>query len=157
LIETVAAFVDYEICDVGVVDAYVARGALNLLERERAARLIKRAPEARRIVADGERLFGPLCEEYPSLEAHNRGESVHVAVAAASVCAKVRRDELFACIAHRYGFEFGDVTGGGYVNDGTRAFARAYTRRFGRLPPEARGSWPWKTKRGLFRVKSSAE
>ena len=25
----------------------------------------------------------------------------------------------------------------------TRAFARAYVRRFGTLPPEARHTWPW--------------
>ena len=57
--------------------------------------------------------------------------------------AKVRRDELYACVTARYAPEFGAVTGGGYVNAGTRAFARAYVRRFGALPPEARHSWPW--------------
>jgi ribonuclease HII len=66
-----------------------------------------------------------------------------VAVAAASICAKVRRDELYACITARYAPEFGPVRGGGYVNAATRAFARGYVRRFGVLPPEARHSWPW--------------
>jgi ribonuclease HII len=138
-----AAWIGIDVCDVEVVDAYVARGALNVLERERARTFIVAAPACRRIIADGRRLFGPLCAEFPHLEARDRAESYHVAVAAASICAKVRRDELFACIAARYAAEFGPVLGGGYVNAATRAFARAYVRRHGVLPPEARHSWPW--------------
>jgi ribonuclease HII len=138
-----AAWIAIDVCDVEIVDAYVARGELNVLERERAAAFIRAAPTCRRIVADGRRLFGPLAAEFPNLEARDRAESHHVAVAAASICAKVRRDELFACIAARYASEFGPVLGGGYVNAATRAFARAYVRRHGTLPPEARHSWPW--------------
>jgi ribonuclease HII len=142
LVREHANWIAIDVCDVEVVDAYVARGELNVLERERAAAFIRSAPPCRRIIADGRRLFAPLCEEFPTLEALDRAESRHVAVAAASICAKVRRDELFACIAARYA-EFGLVAGGGYVNDQTRAFARAYIKRFGALPPEARHSWPW--------------
>jgi ribonuclease HII len=138
-----ATWVAIDVCDVETVDAYVARGALNELERERAAGFIRAAPPCRRIIADGKRMFASLRDAFPHLEALDRAESRHVAVAAASICAKVRRDELFACIAARYAAEFGPLTGGGYVNDGTRAFARAYVRRFGALPPEARHSWPW--------------
>ncbi|HTA19067.1 MAG TPA: hypothetical protein VK989_07225 [Polyangia bacterium] len=138
-----AAWIAIDVCDVDVVDAYVARGGLNELERERAAAFIRAAPPCRRIIADGRRLFGPLRAEFPTIEARDRAESHHVAVAAASICAKVRRDELFACIAARYAADFGPVTGGGYVNAATRAFARAYVRRHGALPPEARHSWPW--------------
>jgi ribonuclease HII len=142
LVREHANWIAIDVCDVEVVDSYVARGELNVLERERAAAFIRSAPPCRRIIADGRRLFAPLCEEFPTLEALDRAESRHVAVAAASICAKVRRDELFACIAARYA-EFGLVAGGGYVNDQTRAFARAYIKRFGALPPEARHSWPW--------------
>lgn len=152
LIESVAAFVGYAVCDVQTVDEYVARGALNELERERARELIARAPLAKRIVADGARMFGPLAAEFPHLEAHDQGESAHAAVAAASICAKVRRDELFACIAHRYAAQFGPLRGGGYVNTGTAAFTRAYRKRFGALPPEARTSWPWDGRPPSFRV-----
>lgn len=138
-----AAWIAIDVCDVEVVDAYVARGELNVLERERAAVFIRGAPPCRRIIADGRRMFLPLRAEFPTLEALDRAESRHVAVAAASICAKVRRDELFACIAARYAAEFGLVAGGGYVNAATRAFARAYVRVHGSLPPEARHSWPW--------------
>jgi ribonuclease HII len=138
-----ATWISIDVCDVETVDAYVVRGALNELERERAASFIRAAPPCRRVIADGHRMFAPLRDEFPHLEALDRAESRHVAVAAASICAKVRRDELFACIAARYAAEFGPLVGGGYANDGTRAFARAYVRRFGALPPEARHSWPW--------------
>jgi ribonuclease HII len=138
-----ATWIAIDVCDVEVVDSYVARGELNVLERERATAFILAAPQCRRVIADGRRLFGPLAAAFPHLEARDRAESYHVSVAAASICAKVRRDELFACIAARYAEEFGPVLGGGYVNAATRAFARAYVRRHGTLPPEARHSWPW--------------
>lgn len=139
-----AAWIAIDVCDVDVIDAYVARGGLNELERERAAAFIRAAPPCKKIVADGRRLFGPLCAQFPSLLAVDRAEERFVAVAAASICAKVRRDELYACIVARYQHEFGAFGGGGYVNAATRAFARAYIKRFGTLPPEARHSWPWR-------------
>jgi ribonuclease HII len=143
VIEESAAFIAFEVCDVETIDAYVARGALNVLERERALQMIRRAPDCKRIIADGRRLFGELRATFPHFEAIDRAEEHHVAVAAASICAKVRRDELFACIAARYEHEFGPVGGHGYTNTLTRLFTRAYVRKYGRLPPEARLSWPW--------------
>jgi ribonuclease HII len=137
-----ATFAAVRVVDVAVIDRRVQRGELNVLEREVASELIGRAPAVDRIVTDGKVLFGPLCGLYPHLEAWNRGEERHAAVAAASVLAKVRRDEMFARIAIRYEPLFGPVEGGGYVNARTRAFLCDYVRRFGRLPPEARRSWP---------------
>lgn len=143
LIQEHAAYLSLEVCDVETIDAYVRRGALNILERERAELLIRAAPACRRIVADGKRLFGALRATFPHLEATDRAESKHVAVAAASILAKVHRDHLFAKIAARYEPQFGPIHGGGYVNACTRAFTNAYRARFGALPPEARSSWPW--------------
>lgn len=150
LIERTAAWMAIEVCDVEAVDAYTREGKLNVLERERAERLLRRAPDCVRVIADGRTLFGPLRIRFPTLEARDRGEDVHVAVAAASLCAKVRRDELFSCIAKRYEATMGPVAGAGYVNEATRDFARRYVRAHGHLPPEARGSWPWK---GTARVR----
>ncbi len=143
LIRERAAWVSVEVCDVPVIDAYVARGALNQLERERAALLIQRAPACERIIADGQKLFAPLGRHFPHLEAHDRAETVHLAVAAASICAKVLRDRLFEAIAERYRSDFGALRGGGYVNAATCAFIAAYVGKHGCLPPEARQSWPW--------------
>ncbi len=144
LIREHATWSAVEICEVSEVDTYVARSQLNLLERERAEILIGRAPACARIVADGRTLFAPLVTRYPHLEAVDRAESAHMAVAAASICAKVLRDELFETIARRYQPEFGALRGGGYVNPATLAFVAEYVRRHGQLPPEARKSWPWR-------------
>ena len=62
-------------------------------------------------------------------------------VAAASVLAKVARDDAFAEIARRYATEFGEIRGGGYLNKPTRGFLEAYRAAHGGLPPEARQSW----------------
>jgi ribonuclease HII len=137
-----AVFTAVRVVDVADIDRRVQRGELNVLEREIATELIGRAPRVDRIVTDGKVLFGPLSGHFPHLEAWNRGEERHAAVAAASVLAKVRRDEIFGRIAARYQPMFGPVEGGGYVNARTRAFLCDYVRRFGRLPPEARRSWP---------------
>ncbi len=144
LIREHAPWCAVEVCEVPEVDAYVARSQLNLLERERAEMLIGRAPACARIIADGRVLFAPLVVRYPHLEAVDRAESAHTAVAAASICAKVLRDELFETIASRYEPEFGALRGGGYVNPATLAFVAEYVRRHGQLPPEARKSWPWR-------------
>jgi ribonuclease HII len=143
LIREHASFAAVEICHVAEIDDYVARGALNELERERARRLVAKAPPCKRIIADGRGLFSALSVEFPGFEAVDRAESVHLAVAAASLCAKALRDELFAAVAARYQPDFGELGGGGYMNDATRAFVAEYVRRHGCLPPEARKSWPW--------------
>jgi len=137
-----ARFVEVEVVEVAVIDDRVARGELNVLEREVAARLCAAAPACHRIIADGRRLFAALAARIERFECHDDGESRHASVAAASVVAKVRRDALFERIAARYAPDFGEITGGGYVNAATRRFLRAYVERHGRLPPEARRSWP---------------
>lgn len=137
-----AAFVALEEVSVDEIDRRVARNELNVLEREVALRLLDGAPAAHRIIADGRRMFAPLCARIPNLEARDEAESHHAAVAAASVIAKVRRDQRWDEIRSRYTDEFGTIGGGGYVNDGTRRFLRAYAERYRALPPEARRSWP---------------
>jgi ribonuclease HII len=141
-VREVAMFVAVEEVAVDEIDRRVCCKELNLLEREVAARLLGGAPAAHRIIADGHRMFKPLAVRFPNLEAHDDGESVHAAVAAASVIAKVLRDQRWDEIRGRYNAEFGEIIGGGYVNDGTRKFLRAYAERYGALPPEARRSWP---------------
>jgi ribonuclease HII len=149
-IPEVARFAALHVVEVEAVDRAVGGGNLNLLEREVALTLLASAPPVDRVVCDGARVFGPLAARVPGLVAVDHGEAAHVAVAAASVLAKVRRDELFALIAARYAPEYGPLAGGGYVNAATRAFLVAYARRTGRLPPEARRSWPHPYLEGLL-------
>jgi ribonuclease HII len=140
------------IVDVAEIDRACRENGLNRLEQANAELMIRRAPDCRRIVCDGHKLFRPLCARHPHLEALDEAESRHAAVAAASILAKVRRDELWSKIALRYATEFGDLVehGGGYANAATRAFLRAYIRKYKRLPPEARRSWPWDFARDLL-------
>ena len=126
------------------VDHYTERGLLNELERLAARNIIERTLSVKRIVADGEKVFGLLRRAYPHLEARDFGESHHVVVAAASVVAKNRRDQLFKEIAARYDEEFGPVRGGGYVNAATASFLKRYHERYRCLPVETRRSWGWK-------------
>lgn len=131
--------------DVRTVDAWCSTGGLNRLEQRVATRLILTAPLTERIVCDGKRLFSPLQNQFANLSAEDGADSRHTAVAAASLLAKTRRDELWHLIAARYRHALGNVCdrGGGYVNEPTRQFVRAYVVRYGRMPPEARRSWPW--------------
>lgn len=125
------------------IDERVARGELNVLERELAVKLIEQAPQVDRIIADGKRMFAALCGRYERFESHDRAEEKHASVAAASVIAKVLRDERFAKIRARYEPELGPIGGGGYANAATRRWLRAYVERYRRLPDEARRTWPY--------------
>ncbi len=142
-----ARHIEVWVIEVHEIDARTRRGELNRLEQEVALQLLGRAPTAARIIADGERIFAPLGRHYPHLRAENKADQSCIAVAAASLCAKVRRDELWHQIKGRYEAEFGEFlagfAGGGYLNDATRSFLRAYCARYRRIPPEGRASWPW--------------
>jgi len=124
------------------IDQRVSRNELNVLEREVATRLIEQAPIVDRIIADGKRMFAALVQRYSHFESHDRAEERHASVAAASVIAKVARDERFAEIRARYETEVGPIAGGGYANAATRRWLRAYVVRYGRLPDETRLTWP---------------
>lgn len=136
--------VQVEVSDHVEIDRYCDRGLLNELEREAAIRIIERMAPVARIIADGQNVFGLLRQRYTHLQAFDFGEQHHVAVAAASIVAKVKRDALFGDIAARYDSEFGPLRGGGYVNAATADFFRRYHARYRRLPDETRRSWSWK-------------
>lgn len=124
------------------IDERVCRGELNVLERELATKLIEQAPTVDRIIADGKRMFSALCARFDKFESHDRAEAVHASVAAASVVAKALRDARFAKIKERYEHELGPITGGGYANAATRKWVRDYVEKYGKLPDEARRTWP---------------
>lgn len=138
------------------IDERVARNELNVLERELAARMIEQASDELdqidRIIADGKRMFCALCQRYEKFESHDRAEEKHAAVAAASVVAKVIRDRRFNVIRRRYEAELGPISGGGYANAATRRWLRAYVERYGRLPDEARLTWPYTFVEDLIEV-----
>ncbi len=125
------------------IDRRVCKGELNVLEREVAVKMIEAAPACDKIIADGKRMFAQLAVRFPQFLSCDRAEEAHASVAAASVIAKVRRDERFNAIKAQYEPELGPITGGGYSNAATRKWVRAYVEKHGKLPPEARLSWPY--------------
>jgi ribonuclease HII len=125
------------------IDQRVCKGELNVLERELATKMIDQAPPCDKIIADGKRMFAALGLKYTQFVSVDRAEEHHASVAAASVIAKVIRDERFNAIKARYEPELGPIRGGGYANAETRRWLRAYVERYGKLPDEARLSWPY--------------
>jgi ribonuclease HII len=125
------------------IDRRVSRKELNVLEREIATKLIEQAPTCDKIIADGKRMFSALCVRYSQFISVDRAEDHHASVAAASVVAKVIRDDRFNAIRQRYEPELGPIAGGGYANAATRKWVRDFVERYGRLPDEARRSWPY--------------
>ncbi|MGQ9787848.1 MAG: ribonuclease HII [Candidatus Hadarchaeaceae archaeon] len=74
---------------------------------------------------------------FPRIVAENFADQKYVAVAAASIVAKVRRDRCLAGLRRRYG----DL-GSGYPADPvTIAFLKNWVRQHGSLPDFARRSW----------------
>ncbi len=148
-VRRLAECVEVEVFQASEVDRFVESGGLNQLERNAAEEILRRVGPVRRVVADGRRLFEALAARYPNFEAVDRAEARHVAVAAASVVAKDRRDALFRRICEGYRDRFGEVKGGGYVNRATQAFLRRHHDATGELPPETRRSWSWDVVREL--------
>ena len=125
------------------IDARVSRNELNVLERELATQLIERAPVVDKIIADGKRMFHALTLRFAQFISVDRAEEHHASVAAASVIAKVIRDERWHAIRSRYEPDLGPIAGGGYANAATRRWLRAYCERHLKLPDEARRTWPY--------------
>lgn len=130
------------------IDRYVNQGRLDDLEREGALRLLEEigATSEDEIMCDGQPIFERLNRKWPNLKAENKADGRYVSVSAASIVAKVMRDELMDGIVRKYEAEFGPITGGGYVNKGARDFLTAYEEKYGELPPECRKSWTWREK-----------
>lgn len=138
-----ALFIKTVEVEVDEIDRRVCKGELNVLEREIATAMIEAAPTCDKIIADGKRMFSQLTVRFPQFVSMDRAEDAHASVAAASVVAKVLRDERFHAIKARYEPELGPITGGGYSNEATRKWVRAYVEKYGKLPEEARLSWPY--------------
>ena len=118
-------------------------GNLDRLERCTVKEMLATMDWKGPVVADG-LLFEPLEDQYPDFRAVPRGEEHCLAVAAASVIAKARRDELFDDFRRRYEPEYDQIKGGGYCNRDTERFLRAYHDQTRELPPQIRRRWKWK-------------
>ncbi len=123
------------------IDEYVYSHALNRLEQETARKIIASVP-ADTVVLDGETLFKPLLNS--SVYAMNKADQSHLSVAAASILAKWKRDELFKRLCEPFVEIFGEIGGGGYANPKTLEFVEWHLKYRGELPPFYRKSYHWK-------------
>ena len=83
------------------------------------------------------RRVADACERSVEIDARHGADGTDSLVAAASIVAKVARDEHVATLADEYG-----AVGSGYPSDETtRAFLREHVAEHGALPDCARASW----------------
>jgi ribonuclease HII len=142
-----AAWIDVEVRAAAIVDRYVdGRNrrrplTLNVLEREMATALIKRAPASTAIIADGLALFGPLRRRFAALSALNHADESHPAVMAAALVAKAERDKQLDVIDRACGSLCGYIPRRGYPGADTTAWLTRYQRFFGALPVDVRVTW----------------
>ncbi len=141
-IRRAAVWTGAEVAPAAVVDRYVGRPrrSLNSLERLLAARLLRRAPAACRVIADGARLFGALARR-GLLVALDHADVTFPEVTSAGLIAKVRRDELLGEIDERVASLVGRVPRNGYPGAETSAWIKRYQEFFGGTPPEVRATW----------------
>jgi ribonuclease HII len=137
------AQVEVQVVEPEEIDRWCRQGGLNRLEQLLAARVIEALDNPGRIIADGARLFAPLIERYPQLEARDKADAEEICVAAASIVAKDERDRRLEALLQEISVDLGPVGGGGYPNAATARFLRAYAERHACLPPGLRQSWSW--------------
>lgn len=134
------------------LDASMEEESLNRLEARVFADIIRElAPEE--AVVDccdtdegrfGTRILRDLGYELP-LRVEHKADENHPVVSAASIVAKVARDEE----VRRIGEELGAPVGSGYAHDPTtRTFLKQWVALHGEVPPHARRGW--KTSRSLI-------
>jgi ribonuclease HII len=121
---------------------------LNLLEIQRIRRIIS-AANADIVYLDapvaGQRGIDAFCQhirrrlpaDCPEIVAENRADATYTVVSAASIIAKVRRDQIIADLRR----QFGDF-GSGYPSDEkTQKFLRDHYKKEGSFPDCVRGRW----------------
>ncbi len=129
------------------IDEFVARRGLNELEAATAAELILQSKKRPPIVyvdapdPNAERYaqrIAAYLEQPPKIVAEHKADAKYPVVSAASIIAKVRRDELVRKIEDEYGVTLGT----GYPHDSrTIETLEKWVKRNRELPPFARKSW----------------
>lgn len=142
-----ADWVGIEVRSAETVDRYVGRigmkhpTTLNSLERRMAAALIRRAPPAAQVIADGAVLFARMRRRVPGLIAEDHADETRPAVIAAALVAKAERDRLLAEIDIRARSLCGSIPRKGYPGPATTDWLERYRSFFGELPRDVRRTW----------------
>lgn len=144
------------------LDQAMKTASLNDVEAVAFSQLMARNPATDYYVdacdVDASR-FGNKLRALASLDAsvriisEHQADQRHPVVSAASIVAKVERDRAVAEIAQRLEPLLELPLGSGYSHDEkTRAFLRAWVKRFGALPADARKRW--ETSRALMQERA---
>lgn len=155
---------EYKIATAQDVDDAVWHTSLNELEQHMAQRIINRCnafyeDQIGHVILDGQSLFDPLRKKLGrQIIAEDKADQNHLAVAAASICAKAHRDQLLRWIAG------GPLPGNGYPNPNTCTWLRENRTKIARK--YIRHTWKWGAldelglrhpPRGLFSVNSRSQ
>lgn len=136
---------EYSILTTKSIDEAIKTGRkLNFLEANAMAGLICRlGPDIVYVDAVGpipERFALKICQMAnikAKIVAEHKADVKYPVVSAASILAKVKRDEIVSELRIKYG-NFGS----GYPSDWrTKKFLKRWIRKFGKIPPFARSSW----------------
>lgn len=136
----------YESAPSTQVDKHVKQTQLNLLERELASRIINNA-KFDKVLLDGKNIFAAMADKKGCIQAISKADQKYVAVSAASIIAKHKRDqkllEFFDSLGEDfYSFKF---RGWGYINSYTFEFIKKFYAVYGRLPDNLRKSYQWRS------------
>ena len=146
LAEIISSFAECKYAEIRAseIDLERNRKTLNDIEVELFAKVLRNFSSATHVIVDacdvnaqrfGEKisaLAGVSC-----IMSEHKADDTYPIVSAASIMAKVRRDNLIDTLKEEYG-DFGS----GYCADSkTCAFLREYIKKEGVLPPIARSSW----------------
>lgn len=150
------------VIDAEVLDRERAHKTLNIIERDRFAEVASELDAPRVVMdaadVDADRFAGGVASELPDhwdVIAEHKADDRYATVAAASIIAKVTRDQHVADLARRLERVLGRPMGSGYPSDpATQAFLRAWVERHGDLPEGTRRSW--KTAQNVMNPKQSA-
>ena len=134
----------YEAENAETIDQYVKNNQLNLLERQMAQRIIKKAKFDKALI-DGKNIFLPLAKQNSKILAIAKADQKYVTVAAASIIAKHQRDQKILEFFDNLGANFNEFKfkGWGYINHQTFEFVKKFYLIKGKLPDNLRKSYQW--------------
>jgi ribonuclease HII len=137
------------VVDADVLDAERAHHTLNVIEEHRFAEVAAELG-AERVVMDAadvnaDRFASVIAAELPDhwdVVAEHKADDNHPTVAAASIIAKVTRDQLVAELGRRLERQINRPLGSGYPSDPvTQSFLKAWVAEFNDVPEGTRRSW----------------
>ena len=154
-IKSTALAYNIQIADAQEVDKYVSVGQYDVLERDRARKIICTIGRYDcTVLLDGANIFNKkFLDEFRNsryafdAKAYKSADCLYIVVGAASIIAKNMRDQIVDEIVNRYGKTLNlEIKGRGELNKGTIKFLKTWYEKYGYFPIETRLSFkPFRT------------